>query len=263
MSLRIGGTGVPYPASAVSGQHEGFVPMYVEAVTVCVGFADVLRETLPWNVQQVDRLVVVTSFEDEETQKLCTYHGVSCLTTDVFTEDADAFNKGRAINLGLSHLRHRGYLLHMDADIALPDRFRNRLADARLQEDSIYGSDRVNATWDQWQKFKKSDDPQWRYHYLLCSPPGSIGARLVHYDHGYVPIGFFQLWHASAKRVYPIIAGGADHSDVMFGVQWPRSKRHLLPEIVCLHLVGEGSTFGVNWRGRVSPRFGPKKKKNS
>ena len=119
--------------------------MYLEGLTVCVNYADFLDETLTANLDHFDEFAVVTARDDRATQAVCDRHGVICVKTDVHREDPlDRFNKGLMINLGLAHLRNRGWLLHLDADIVLPDRLRFILNKSRLDEDCLYGADRMN-----------------------------------------------------------------------------------------------------------------------
>ncbi len=71
-----------------------------------------------------------------------------------------------------------------------------------------------------------------------------------------MPIGYFQMWHADAQKPYPHSIGTAAHDDILFAEQWPRSHRHLLPTIVCQHLVSRPPALGENWDGvRKQPRF--------
>lgn len=233
--------------------------MKIEAVVVCVNYSDFLAATLPKNIELVDRLVVVTHPDDKATQKLCTKYSVDCLKTEVFHDDGDAFNKGRAINLGLSNLRHDGWIMHLDADVLLPHRFRHALSMAPLDKSCIYGADRLNATsWEQWDKYKHKTIPQHQYRFMV-SPPKEfpIGARLLHLEYGWCPIGYFQLWHSSVRRTYPIVCGSSEHSDVLFAVQWPRRQRVLLPEFFVYHLESEPVAMGANWDGRKTKPFGP------
>lgn len=238
--------------------------MTIEAVIVCKNYSDFLEHTLPENLQHLDRIVVVTHPDDKATQALCTKYGVDCLDTTVFHEDGDRFNKGRAINLGLSHLRHSDWLLHLDADILLPHRFREMLKKAKLDPKNIYGADRQNITgFDHYETNKHKLRPQFQYRCLVI-PQKEFphGARLLHNEYGWMPIGYFQLWHANQRRNYPIINGSAEHADVLFSVQWPRERRLLLPEFYVYHLESEkDSPMGANWNGRTTKPFGPEKKK--
>jgi glycosyltransferase involved in cell wall biosynthesis len=237
--------------------------MKIECVVICYNYSDFLEHTLPENLQHVDRMVVVTHPTDRKTVDLCTKHGVDCIETEVFHDRGDKFNKGRAVNLGLSHLRHDDWLLTIDADILLPHRFRAMLDHAKLNERMIYGADRLNVPgWDAWMAHKHKIVPQHQWRYMVTpTKEFPIGSRLLHQEYGYCPIGYFQLWHSKTGRKYPIISGSAEHDDVLFAVQWEREQRALLPEFFCYHLESEpDAAMGANWKGRKTKPFGPKPK---
>lgn len=231
--------------------------MHIEAVSVCVDYSDFLRHTIEPNFSQLDDWVVVTSYDDKKTQNLCREYGVRTVATDVFTDRGDPFNKARGINLGLAHLKQREWVLHLDGDIILPRRFRHLLDRAHLDKDCLYGADRVNCrSYDQWQQTQSAALHQYRRHYLLTTPGTmSLGARLVHNEYGYCPIGYFQLWNAEVDSpIYPTNRGSAEHTDVLFALRWPLSRRRLLPNVIVYHLE-TCERLGVNWQGRKSPRF--------
>lgn len=230
----------------------------IEAVVICYNYSDFLEVTLPHNLNCVDRLVVVTHPSDKHTQRLCDKYSVDCIKTEVFHDDNDRFNKGRAINLGLQNLRHDGWLLHIDADILLPPRFHHALHMAKLDKTKLYGCDRLNSkSYENWERYKHKTVPQhaWRF---MVNPQEEfpLGSRLVHLEYGYCPIGYFQLWSSSVRRQYPIVCGSAEHSDVLFAVQWPRQDRILLPEFFVYHLESEEVKMGANWGGRKTKAFG-------
>lgn len=232
--------------------------MRIELVVISHNYGDFLEETLPRNLQAVDAAVVVTHPGDRQTKALCQRLGVPCVETEVMHAKGDKFNKGRCINLGLSHLRHDGWLLHVDADILLPDRFRSMLDYAELKEKNIYGADRLNVkTYEHWKNHKSKRLPQWRYGYLVTpNEEFQMSSRLLHGDYGWVPIGFFQLWHSSQRKRYPINQGSAEHTDVLFSLQWNRENRILLPEFFVYHLESEPVTkMGANWEGRKTKPF--------
>lgn len=232
--------------------------MKLEGVIVCSSYSDFLAETLPQNMHYFDRLVIVTSPHDRATQALCERLSVPCVVTDVMFERGHHFNKGMAINMGLGHLNADGWVLHLDADIVLPHNFRRLLDHARLERENIYGADRLNIYgWDAWQKHKHSHHNSHAYRYLVNAPKHELGARLLHEEFGYTPIGYFQLWHGSKR--YPIHQGNAEHTDVLFALQWARKHRVLLPEVFVYHLDSNTSPgqMGENWNGRKSPPFGP------
>lgn len=231
----------------------------IEAVVICYNYSDFLEYTLPRNIEMVDRLVVVSHPSDKLTGRLCDKYSVDCIKTEIFHDDNDRFNKGRAINLGLSNLRHDGWLMHLDADVLLPHRFQHALKMAKLNKECIYGADRLNvSSWESWEANKSKTIPQhaWRF---MVSPNREfpVGSRLVHLEYGWCPIGYFQLWHSSVRKTYPIVCGSAEHSDVLFAVQWPREKRILLPEFFVYHLESEPAKMGSNWDGRKTKAFGP------
>lgn len=227
----------------------------LEAVITCVDYGDFLKYTLPKNMVHFDRIVVVTSPEDNETKGICRKLGISCTETTVHRENGHLFNKGRLINLGLAHLEQKDWIVHMDADILVPDRLKFMLNKAPLDKKCIYGLDRVNCVGK--NMFDKIEHLQWQHHFLLNPPEGLTGgSRLIHWDHGYCPIGYFQLFHSSTNHIYPTNDGTAEHTDVLFAVQWERKNRHLLPEGYCIHLESmPGQSMGVNWKGRKTPRF--------
>jgi hypothetical protein len=236
----------------------------VEAVIVCVDYADFLSVTLPENLPHLDDLVIVTSPEDRATQTVCSRYGVRCIPTEVFRRDAASkFNKSRAINHGLAHLCQTGWVLHLDADIVLPMRTRHMLANAELDPTVLYGMDRVNCpSYEEWAAFKARPEVQYEWR-CLVKPPRNwpLGARIAHEDYGgYMPIGFAQLWNPGKSGVsrYPMkVDGNAEHTDVLHAAQWPRRRRALLPELIAIHLESEPAPMGANWGGRKTRRFGP------
>lgn len=244
--------------------------MRLEAVIVCVNYADFLEHTLPDNLQQLDDIVVVTDHNDQETPKLCKKYSIECIKTAAFTERGHVFNKGAAINVALSHLRKREWLIHLDADIMLCRDFRRMVDMAELDKKNIYGADRINVygydTWKELKPFLENHySSKWFVDPGLCHQKEAtaeamrnvrFGARVVHVQHGWVPIGYFQMWHKEAGVGYNYKVGAASGSDVMFPAQWPREKRVLLPEVVVYHLDSEPRhRIGTNWKGRKSRPF--------
>jgi len=240
--------------------------LFLEAVSVCIGYGDFLSVTLPKNQPIFDHLVIVTSPEDEETREVCRKHSVRCLLTNDHKKNDDVFNKGRCIQRGLDQLSYGGWVVHMDADIVLPERTRKVLEWADLEEDCIYGCDRgMVKSWDHWQRVLASGWLTHDYHCRVNPPPDTaIGTRWASPEHGYVPIGFFQLWHGPSSlyrgthaRPYPQHHQDAARGDVQHALQWDRCKRVLLPELIVLHLESEPAKLGANWKGRTTARFVP------
>jgi hypothetical protein len=245
--------------------------LYIEAVTVCAkakgyerSYADIAAYTFPQMKRQVDRLLVVTSPDDVETKDLCHRLNIELLETDDFSRDGDAFNKGRGIERGLAMLAHDEWLLHIDADIYLPDDFRESLLDADLDPRTIYGADRVCLVgWEAFDKWRQRGTSR-QFHCFQHTYGVPLGARWVEIRYGYVPIGFFQLWHESAAgrkgirtRRYPEWHANAARADVKFALQWDRKHRQLLPEVIVGHIEPHTSAMGANWEGRTTRPFGP------
>lgn len=144
----------------------------------------------------------------------------------------------------------------------LPHRFRHALNLAKLNKECLYGCDRLNViSYENYEKHKSKTVPQHQYRFMITPQKEfPLGSRLVHLEYGYCPIGYYQMWHSSLRRTYPIVCGSAEHSDVLFAVQWSREYRILLPEILVLHLESEKGYMGANWDGRVTKPFGPEGK---
>ena len=242
--------------------------MYLEAVTVCVNYADFLVETAPFVRPHFDRWLIVTQPADQETQRLCHRLGLECLVTTDFRRDGATFDKAKGIDHALMLLTWKDWVLHLDADIALPGTFRESLEDAQLNRDCIYGCDRfLIRGFEQWQRFKNSSFFD-RYsrcaHCNVCLPESMpLGSRWADIHQGYVPIGFFQLFHREAvmfegirqRRYAPHGHNDASRTDVQFALQWPRPNRQLLPEVVVGHLESQKGEVGINWQGRRSKPF--------
>jgi hypothetical protein len=241
--------------------------MSIEAITVCVGYGDFLRETLPANLPLVDDLVVITSPDDHETRSVCKEHSVRHVLSEEHGHGGP-FNKGRLINRLLDQVGAKDWVLHLDADIVLPRSFRRLMEWAHPDERCLYGADRATVpSWQAWCQVKAAGGwDNHRYGCMLHVPEGHMtGGRHVPSLHGYTPIGFFQLFHGSQiidrgfhLRRYPITHGDAARTDVQFALQWDRQYRRLLPEVVVLHIESDPKApKGANWKGRTTPRFGP------
>ena len=185
-----------------------------------------------------------------------------CVKTDVHREDPlDRFNKGLMINLGLAHLRNRGWLLHLDADIVLPDRLRFILNKSRLDEDCLYGADRVNVVGRRdWEAIKQSAG----YAAAISSPlPGESGRRPPARR-----AAGSQRVRLLPHRLLPVVALPASRPPLSlrarFGGAFRRAlracsgrpqRRILLPGLFVYHLESEPARIGTNWHGRVTRPF--------
>jgi hypothetical protein len=237
----------------------------IEAVITCVGYGDFLAATLPTNKGLFDYVTVVTTPEDKRTQRICEYWNVHVIPTDAFGQKQGQFRKGAGINEGLKVLGKSGWVVQMDADILLPPLTRRLLNDADLDTKFIYGIDRMMCkSFEEWHDFvaeprlQQEDDI---YVHVQAFPLGVRIATSKGKYHGYVPIGFFQMWHpnASGVREYPAEHTDAGRGDMIFAANWPRNRRAMIPEILAYRLESEEAKMGVNWAGRRTKEFGPDK----
>ena len=237
--------------------------MILEGVIVCVNYSDFLAHTLPYNKTMFNKLVVVTDTKDINTKKLCEYHHVECVQTDAFYDNGDTFNKGKAINVGLSKLTMSDWVVQLDADIYLPPLTRQILDRIELDSKTIYGIDRLMCPdYKSWIEFIENPKPIQEAYIYIHPTAFPVGVRIAEYmSKGYEPIGYFQMWNPKATGIftYPDKHGKADRTDVLHAKQFTRLKRQLIPELLCIHLESEGLTIGnmgKNWNGRKTAWFG-------
>jgi hypothetical protein len=240
--------------------------MYLEGIIVCVNYSDFLAHTLPHNKTHFNNLIVITDTKDENTKKLCEFHHVRCVQTDIFYENGNSFNKGAAIDYGLSLLENKDWVIHLDADIYLPPLTRSILENIPLETHKIYGADRLMCpSYEKWAEFisiPQKIQEGWVYIHMDSFP---IGVRIAEYnnkDAGYEPIGYFQLWNPKGSGVfnYPTEHDYCDRTDVLHCKKFARKDRELLPEIIVIHLESEGlsvGSMGKNWKGRKTRLFEP------
>jgi hypothetical protein len=243
--------------------------MYIEAVVVCVNYSDFLAYTLPASCWQFNNMVVVTDTKDTDTVKMCAKYNVRCIQTDAFYADGKGFNKAAGINAGLQALNRTGWVVHLDADMMLLPMTRYILEKTPLKETKIYGIDRLMCRscedWLQYVESTRSVHEHWTFTHLNLFP---VGSRIVQYGNctdvgvsdGWVPIGFFQMWHPSTTNThtYPGDHSAADRTDVLHGKRYKREDRELIPEIVAIHLESENAAMGANWSGRTTVKFSHK-----
>lgn len=233
----------------------------VTAVIVAVNYLDFLKISLPNNKRILDRIIIVTSKEDIETQKFCKEQNVECIATNIFYEKGK-FNKFAGINEALKLLNNE-WVLFLDADIVLHPICKRVFQELKFEVYELYGADRFNCIGiENWEKF--SFNKQVIDNWLMTSCGLEFGARINHYYgqegengkfSGYKPLGFFQLAHKSYFKNYPEYCPGADHCDIEFANLYTREQRVLIPEIPLIHLVSKNSGWGSNWKGRTTLPF--------
>jgi hypothetical protein len=218
---------------------------------------------LPHTLPLFDRVLVVTSEKDYETQETCRRLSCPYYATNIMYKDGDVFNKARAIDFAIGYTRYNEWMVQLDADMYLPPMTRKWLEWRTMDEECIYGIDRVHCVgYENWKKFEKDSDYYIQFDYMCrihIPKQFPVLDRIAIRDYGgYIPIGFFQMWHCKHGRRYPIALGSAEHTDVLHSIQWGENKRVLIPEIVGTHVTPVMMPLGSNWKGRDKmPRFGP------
>lgn len=150
--------------------------MTIHGLTVCVGYAEFLSRGLARWMAGLASLTVVTTPEDTATQALAGDR-VQVVTTDLFTRDGAAFNKGRAMEYARQSMPWEDWILFFDADVVPPADWLARLERMAKRPDTLHGCYRFDAGEDM------DDRGQPR-----CA-------------HDVPGVGYFQLFHASDPAV--------------------------------------------------------------
>jgi hypothetical protein len=231
----------------------------LEAVVVCDHYSDFLRCTLPTNKFLFDKIVVVTSFEDKDTQRICEFLHVECIKTDSLEARKGHFCKAHGINEGLTALSLDDWVVHIDADIWLPPQTKILIQRAGFAKRMIYGIDRFmvkgHRKWDQFLANPRLQHENECWIHMDAFP---LGTRVMQINlGGYFPLGFFQMWNPNVSGIhtYPQEHTTAARTDVQFAQQWPRGLRASIPEIVGYHLESVDAAMAANWNGRTTKQF--------
>ena len=200
--------------------------MIIEAITVCIDFSEWLEKCIS-NKHKLDRWIIATHSSDGKTIKLCKQHNLEyVLSKRVFEGDA-YFAKGKAINDALEVADKSNWLMSLDADILLPNDFRNRVSKDVKCQSSLYGSYRYDANETQMQQDELN------------------GATL--------PYGFFQLWHSSTKTKYTEVSKKGIIDDYIFSRSFEQTQ---MLSLNCKDTYGGAgydhkSYFGLRNIGRI------------
>jgi hypothetical protein len=217
-------------------------PKFLTCVMTCFGCSDFLHYTLPWNLKQVDRMVVVTSIEDVTTQQVCRANGVTPVLSESWRLNDAAFNKGAMLNAGLRQAQ-AGWILFSDADCLLPSDFKSRLKDLQLDLDTLYSARRYTTPTNE------HDRDVWLAKFKV---EGIIG-KITPMDND--PVGYFQLWNTQAQPVRqkaPVICHEGFHNAGAVDVHFYRMFNDNIAESG-FHVVHIWhGNLACNWDGRKS-----------
>jgi hypothetical protein len=205
------------------------------ALTTSVDYADFLVETLPFTKEVVDRVIVITAPCDSETIRVATEAGADVFVTEAFFRNDAVFAKGSAINAALQHYKSEladSWLLHVDADVVLPE----RPPLEHIDKDWLYGAQRKAIVG------KASLEYYRRTRQIRMAPRSRRITR---------PIGFYQLWHGSNWQDYPTLSDNASWDDMEFIKLF--AKYALLG--IVYHLQTPDLRRRGNWDGRRTAQF--------
>jgi len=237
------------------GTDRSLYPRKVEAILVCVGYADFLRRTLPGNVPLFDKMIVVTAPDDLDTIRVAQDAGAEVVVSDSYRERSAGFNKGKMMNVGARALDFDDWVLITDADIFFPPGFRRALDRMILNPGCLHYSTRFSPPYEtriEW--LDRFAEDRSIVSELRLVDPGSNQR----------PWGYCQLFNVRAKAIRDLgrdlyserfaSAGGVDYH---FHERWSAKRKILLsgPEFRLVH-IPHGS-LGVNWNGRSSSPLDP------
>lgn len=201
-------------------------------VTICVDYSDVLGLTLPYNRHHFNRVLVVTSHRDTETQSVARKFDCDVFSTDAFYRDGAHFNKWLALEEGLSTVERSDLMAILDADVAwpkeLPSSFLPEVGKLytprRRMRREISGPIPPEKTWQRHRLH--GNDKEWSgYTWIFYAEDPALA------------------WRPWFQADWTHAGGG----DTFFQQRWPREHRER-PPFEVLH-IGED---GTNWCGRVS-----------
>jgi hypothetical protein len=198
----------------------------VRAVTVCIGYDELLAITLPRMLEHLRSVLVITEPEDTATQQLVQqYSRAFCLKTNACT-DYGMFNKGRGIDEGLDIAGRTGWLLIINPDIVLPP----VLTEFEITPDKLYMPRR--RVLEDAESY--TDDLDWQTVPLRYERQGA---------------DYFQLFHASnpvlSKKPWYSMRGKTSHNcSLAFQKRWQAVNKVRLPFEV-LHLGSVGISPGT------------------
>lgn len=204
----------------------------MNAIMVCVDYADLLAITLPYNRHHFERVVIVTTDKDEATHKIAAQHNAEVFATQSFYEKDCVFNKWKALEEGLTFMKRYGWICLMDADVLWPE---NATIEGFVK-DNLY------------TPFRRMYDP-----IKLPLPAESQWGNYPMHRNIAEWAGYSQIFHAQDKHLGSVPwhetnwkhAGGADS---FFQRKWPNDRK-LRPSWEVLHL----GAAGENWCGRATP----------
>ena len=213
---------------------------HLTGICVCVNYDDFLSITLPLNIKHFDRFIVITSENDTKTSHLVENlqienKRIELIKTDIFYVGGSRFNKGASIRHAQKKIINDNvkWVCIVDADIVLPDIFRDICIKKCNNINSLYGAQRINYdSYDNYFHNKPSDEPP---------------------NINEIGVGFLQIYYQNQRnpRFYSPIYKTASSCDTDFKSKWGKSITDI--GVYVKHL-GESRS---NWNGRITKKFSP------
>lgn len=121
--------------------------MKIELIVTCVGRTslNMLCHTIGFNSVAFhnDNVIIVTTESDKDTQNFCVRRNLNCFPTDLFFKNGARFNRGAALTEVFKNLKFNDWVLHLDADILLPNGWRTVFKQLNPDKEFMYGSRRI------------------------------------------------------------------------------------------------------------------------
>ena len=226
----------------------------IKAVTVCVNYSDYLKLSIN-NRQYLDDWVIVTSAEDHATIELCERENIRCTISNRLYQNGDVFNKAKALNDGFAAIKNPDWLLSLDADILLPNDFRN-IRRFLFNKEYLYGIPRYTSTLYKLREYlqgKIGFPVLERMPIMPMILKGDWGTNRI--------IGYFQLFHYSQvnpqcifPECYNDDVGNCNNAafyDDVFSSYFINRQMYI-EEIKAVHLPHD---LVGNWNGRKSSKL--------
>jgi hypothetical protein len=120
----------------------------LELITGCVNsdrvkYSKYLEITLKENKDLFDNILIVTTPEDLETQKICKENGVDFFCTNEFFANGSKFDNNKAFSAALHKLKYKDWIVGTSPDIIFPKDFREKFKLENLDIETMYGTSRV------------------------------------------------------------------------------------------------------------------------
>lgn len=232
----------------------------VNCIITCVNYSDFLSITLPENIKTINNILVLTVPNDIKTINICKKYNVNYIATDIFYQKQKntnilksiirklccyhcvcqghcqykcfknrntVFQKSKAINLGIRSFPENSWILLLDADIIVPNKFKDTNLSI-LDKNTLYGTSRIiYKSQHDWLLKKNSKFDFWKF------------------------MGFFQLFNTESANFHKKYFGYNEKYNYANGGDYYFSKKWPIKKLLDFYVVHLGET-GENWEGRIT-----------